>query len=285
MFFDPVYLLFMIPGLVIAGIASLLTRSTFEKYSHVESESGMTGAQAAARLLGSAGIRDVKIERVDGFLSDHYDPTSRTLRLSDSVYSSSSLSAIGVACHEAGHAIQDAAAYKPMYLRSALVPITNFSSTFSYIILIAGFLFQSQALILVGAILFSAAVVFAIVTLPVEWDASARAKKLMVHCGIVSPSEQKQAGDVLNAAFLTYLAAAISAALLSVPRRAPRRTFGRLTGSAGNDPPVPCRRGRSRFSAASASGFRIPAVNRGPAPSPGRKALFAGNLHFLLGIL
>ena len=208
MFFDPVYLLFMIPGLVIAGIASLLTRSTFEKYSHVESESGMTGAQAAARLLGSAGIRDVKIERVDGFLSDHYDPTSRTLRLSDSVYSSSSLSAIGVACHEAGHAIQDAAAYKPMYLRSALVPITNFSSTFSYIILIAGFLFQSQALIL-----FSAAVVFAIVTLPVEWDASARAKKLMVRCGIVSPSEQKQAGDVLNAAFLTYLAAAISALL------------------------------------------------------------------------
>ena len=155
----------------------------------------------------------MKIEQVDGFLSDHYDPTSRTLRLSGPVFGSSSLSAIGVACHEAGHAIQDAAAYKPMYLRSALVPVTNFSSTFSYIILIAGFIFQSQALILVGAILFSAAVLFAIVTLPVEWDASARAKKLMVRCGIVSPDEQKQAGDVLNAAFLTYLAAAISALL------------------------------------------------------------------------
>lgn len=213
MFFDPVYLLFMIPGLIIAGVASLLTKSTFEKYSHVQSESGMTGAEAAARLLGSAGIRDVKIENVDGFLSDHYDPTSRTLRLSEAVYGSTSLSAIGVACHEAGHAIQDAAAYKPMYLRSALVPITNFSSTFSYIVLIAGFIFQAQSLILVGAILFSAAVLFSIVTLPVEWDASARAKKLMVRCGIVSPDEQKQAGEVLYAAFLTYLAAAISALL------------------------------------------------------------------------
>ena len=213
MFFDPVYLLFMIPGLIIAGIASLLTKSTFEKYSHVQSESGMTGAEAAARLLGSAGIRDLKIEGVDGFLSDHYDPTSRTLRLSEAVYGSTSLSAIGVACHEAGHAIQDAAAYKPMYLRSALVPITNFSSTFSYIVLIAGFIFQAQSLILIGAVLFSAAVVFSIVTLPVEWDASARAKKLMVRCGIVSPNEQKQAGEVLNAAFLTYLAAAISSLL------------------------------------------------------------------------
>ena len=144
MFFDPVYLLFMIPGLIIAGIASMLTKSTFEKYSHVPAQSGMTGAQAAARMLASAGIRDVRIEAVNGFLTDHYDPSCRTLRLSESVYASSSLSAIGVACHEAGHAIQDAAEYKPMYLRSALVPVTNFASTFSYFILIAGFIFQSS---------------------------------------------------------------------------------------------------------------------------------------------
>ena len=123
MFFDPVYLLFMIPGLIIAGIASMLTKSTFEKYS------GMTGAQAAAKMLASAGIRDVRIESVNGFLTDHYDPSCRTLRLSESVYASSSLSAIGVACHEAGHAIQDAAEYKPMYLRSALLPVTTFAST------------------------------------------------------------------------------------------------------------------------------------------------------------
>ena len=141
MFFDPVYLLFMIPGLIIAGIASMLTKSTFEKYSHVQAQSGMTGAQAAAKMLASAGIRDVRIEAVNGFLTDHYDPSCRTLRLSESVYANSSLSAIGVACHEAGHAIQDAAEYKPMYLRSALVPVTNFASTFSYFILIAGFIF------------------------------------------------------------------------------------------------------------------------------------------------
>ena len=210
MFFDPVYLLFMIPGLIIAGIASMLTKSTFEKYSHVQAQSGMTGAQAAAKMLASAGIRDVRIEAVNGFLTDHYDPSCRTLRLSESVYASSSLSAIGVACHEAGHAIQDAAEYKPMYLRSALVPVTNFASTFSYFILIAGFIFQSSGLVLFGAILFSAAVLFAIVTLPVEWDASSRAKKLMVRCGIVSAGEQEQAGQVLNAAFMTYLAASIS---------------------------------------------------------------------------
>ena len=213
MFFDPVYLLFALPGLIIAGIASMMTHSTFQKYSEVPSSTGTTGAEAAARLLHGAGIRDVKIEETEGFLSDHYDPTAKTLRLSPSVYEGESLSSIGVACHEAGHAIQHAVGYYPLNLRSALVPVTQISSTLSYFVILAGFLFQSGGMILVGAILFSAAVVFAIVTLPVEWDASARAKKLMVKCGIVTREEQEKAGEVLNAAFMTYVAAALSSLL------------------------------------------------------------------------
>ena len=213
MFFDPLYLLFAIPGLIIAGIASLYVKSTFSEYSHYRAASGLTGAEAAAQMLRSAGIYDVNIERVDGFLSDHYDPSSKTLRLSPGVYDSDSLSAIGVACHEAGHALQHAASYGPLGLRSALVPVTNISSWLSYIVIFMGFIFQSGGLVTLGAILFSAVVVFSIVTLPVEWDASARAKQLMVTAGIVSAPERDNAGKVLNAAFLTYVAAVLSALL------------------------------------------------------------------------
>lgn len=213
MFFDPLYLLFAIPGLIIAGLASFYVQSTFSEYSHFRASSGLTGAQAAAQMLHSAGIYDVKIERVDGFLSDHYDPSSRTLRLSGGVYDSDSLSAIGVACHEAGHALQDAAAYAPLGLRSALVPITNISSWLSYLVIFMGFIFQSGGMVMFGSILFSAVVVFSIVTLPVEWDASARAKQLMVTAGIVSAPERDNAGKVLNAAFLTYVAAVLSSLL------------------------------------------------------------------------
>jgi Zn-dependent membrane protease YugP len=211
--FDPVFLLFMIPGLLLSLVATIATKSTFAKYSKVSASSGFSGAQAAEAMLSSAGVYDVKIERVRGFLSDHYDPSSRTLRLSDEVYSSRSLSSIGVACHEAGHALQHAESYTPLMLRSALVPATNFASNFSYWIIIAGFFMHSQPLVLVGAILFGAAVVFAIVTLPVEWNASSRAKKMMVTSGIVTEEEAYHAGKVLNAAFLTYLAAAVSALL------------------------------------------------------------------------
>ena len=213
LFFDPVFLLFMIPGLILSLYATIATKSTFAKYSKVMASSGYTGAKAAEVMLSSAGIYDVNIEPVGGFLSDHYDPSSRTLRLSEEVYASRSLSAIGVACHEAGHAMQHAESYVPLKLRSAMVPLTNFASNFSYWIIIAGFFMNSQPLVLVGAILFAAAVVFAIVTLPVEWDASARAKTKMVSAGIVSESEAAAAGKVLNAAFLTYLAAALSALL------------------------------------------------------------------------
>lgn len=213
MFFDPLYLLFMLPGLLLAGIASMLTQTTFNKYSRVAASSGMTGAQAAERLLHTAGIYNVRIEHVRGMLTDHYDPTSRTLRLSDEVYSSQSLSAIGVSCHEAGHAIQHATNYGPLGMRSALVPVASFGSSASYFILLAGFLLQSQALMVVGIVLFSLAVFFTLVTLPVEYNASSRAKKLMVASGIVSNREAASAGAVLNAAFMTYVASAVSALL------------------------------------------------------------------------
>ncbi len=212
LFFDPVYFLFAIPGILVALGASFYTKSTFTKYSKISASTRLTGASAASRLLHASGIYDVKIEQVDGFLSDHYDPRSKTLRLSQNVYSSNSLSAIGVACHEAGHAIQHANAYSPLSFRTAMVPATNITSTLSYIIILIGF-FMSKELILIGALLFSVAVLFSIVTLPVEWDATARAKKLMVSAGIVTPNESEMAGHVLNAAFMTYIAAAVSALL------------------------------------------------------------------------
>jgi hypothetical protein len=209
-YFDPMYLLFALPGLLLALWASFKTKSTFNKYSQVASASGFSGAQAAARLLAFAGIDGVRVEEVSGFLSDHYDPTSHTLRLSPSVYRSSSLAAIGVACHEAGHAIQHARGYTWMHLRTALVPATNIGSTLSYVVIMLGFLLSSTQFILMGALLFSAAVLFSIVTLPVEWDASHRAKLLMAEADILPRSEAAVAGKVLNAAFLTYVAAAVS---------------------------------------------------------------------------
>ncbi len=208
---EPLYLVFAIPGILLSLFASLYTKSTFSKYSEEYSSKGLTGAEAADRLLRSNGVDDVKIEMTEGFLSDHYDPMSKTLRLSPDVYGKSSLSAVGVACHEAGHAIQHARSYAPLYMRSALVPATNLSSMLAWPLCTIGFFIQSQGMFLFGIILFSVAVLFAIVTLPVEWDASARAKKLMVEDGIVSQQEASAAGAVLNAAFLTYLAAAIGA--------------------------------------------------------------------------
>jgi hypothetical protein len=212
-YFDPLYLVFALPGLLLALYASFSTKRTFAKYAKVSSSNGLSGAQAAAQLLRSAGINDVSVEQVSGFLSDHYDPVSRTLRLSPSVYKSSSLASIGVACHEAGHAIQHKNGFVWMHLRTAMVPATNISSWLSYIVIIIGFLLSSTNFILLGAIIFSAAVLFSIVTLPVEWDASSRAKKLMVNAGVVSRNEVAYAGKVLNAAFMTYVAAAVSSLL------------------------------------------------------------------------
>ena len=216
MFFDPLYLLLAAPGLILAIIATVLTRTTFSKYSKIMASSGLTGAQAAQRLLTSQGVNDVTIEQVDGFLSDHYDPTTKTLRLSPGVYGSQSLSAIGVACHEAGHALQHAQAYAWLGMRTALVPATQFGSTGSYILLMLGMFMRFPNLILIGAALFSVTVVFSIITLPVEWDASARAKRLMAWSGIVSYNEQQDAAKVLNAAFMTYVASAVTALLMLI---------------------------------------------------------------------
>ena len=213
MYFDPIYFVFMLPGLILAMIATLLTRATFAKYSRYAASSGMTGAEAAEHLLQAQGINNVRIEMTHGTLTDHYDPSSHTLRLSQDVYRSQSLSAIGVACHEAGHAIQQAENYAALALRSGLVPITQFGSQAAMPILFLGLIMNFPMLIKVGCLLFAAVVVFSLVTLPVEWNASARAKRLMVSAGIVTPGEQAHAASVLNAAFLTYLASAVTAIL------------------------------------------------------------------------
>lgn len=210
---DPVYIMMMLPALLLAGIASIMTRVVFNKYSKTMTSSGVTGAQAAQRLLNTKGVYDVTIEPVQGFLSDHYDPRTKTLRLSPDVYASQSLSAIGVACHEAGHALQHASSYAPLVLRTALVPVAQFGSWGSYILIFLGAIMSSLGLIKIGIVLFSVSVLFTLVTLPVEWNASARAKLLMVSSGIVTTSEQKSAGAVLNAAFMTYVAAALTAVL------------------------------------------------------------------------
>lgn len=204
------YLIFMLPGLALSLWASWRTKSAFNKYSQVRSLRGMTGAQAAATMLARAGIRDVRVERSHGFLSDHYNPVTKTLALSEPVHDSTSIAAIGVATHEAGHAIQHASHYAPLWLRSALVPTANIGSSFSYIALMLGFMMQSQSLVMLGIFLFSGVVLFQLITLPVEFDASARAKRLSVEYGLVGPQEREGVDRVLNAAALTYVAAAVS---------------------------------------------------------------------------
>jgi hypothetical protein len=210
---DPLYLLFAAPGLLLALYASWRTRATFHAYADVAPSSGVTGAEAAARMLAAHGVRGVRIEPTDGFLSDHYDPRDRTLRLSPDVYYGRSLSAVGVACHEAGHALQQASGYAPLRLRSALVPVPQLGGGLSWIVLTLGFVLHLTALVVLGIALFAGSVVFSLVTLPVEWDASARARAGMVRAGLVSRGEQAHARRVLDAAFLTYLAAAVSSIL------------------------------------------------------------------------
>ena len=201
MYFDPIYYLFMIPALILAGIASAMTKGTFNKYSRVMSRSRLTGAQAARRMLDQNGLQDVAINRTRGFLSDHYNPANHSLNLSPDVYDSPSLSSIGVACHEAGHALQHAKGYVPLQIRGA------------YIFILHGMFMRSPGLAQLGVILIAVGFLFALVTLPVEWDASARAKHQMVTNGIVASQEADDAGKVLNAAFLTYVASAVSALL------------------------------------------------------------------------
>ena len=214
-YFDPTYLLFLAPAILLSVWANWRTKSAFKKYSRVRTLSGMTGEQAAARLLQQAGINDVKIVATRGTLSDHYNPLTKTLALSEPVYGTNSIAAVGVACHEAGHAIQHAQNYFPLWLRSALVPTAKIGSKLGHWVMIAGVILMQMSgigpgVIYAGAALFSAVLVFQIVTLPVEFDASSRAKELAFAQGIVTEEERAGVSSVLNAAALTYVAAAIT---------------------------------------------------------------------------
>ena len=216
-FWDPTYILVLI-GVVLSMLASGKVKSTYAKYSKVRSMSGMTGADAAARILHQAGLHGVRIEHVAGDLTDHYDPKSKVLRLSDTVYGSASIAAIGVAAHECGHAIQDHEYYAPLKLRNTLVPVANFGTQAAWPIILVGLLFAgSQFLINTGIILFSLGVVFQLVTLPVEFNASSRAIAILEGSGMLYGDEVKSARKVLSAAAMTYVAAA-AASILSLLR-------------------------------------------------------------------
>ncbi len=212
-YFDWTYILILIAA-VISIIAQIRVNTTFKKYSHVASASGITGAQAADRILKSQGIYDVTIRQVAGNLTDHYDPRNKTLNLSNSVYNVNSVAAVGVAAHECGHAIQHAKGYAPLGLRSALVPVANLGSKLSWLFILAGMLFSfNHTLIVTGIIMFSLAVLFQLVTLPVEFNASSRALQLLELNSILYQNEVSMTRKVLSAAALTYVAAAASAIL------------------------------------------------------------------------
>lgn len=210
MMFDPMYFVFIIPALLLSLWASVQVKRNFSKYSKVPAASGLTGAQAAQRMLDGAGLRGLAIKPARGLLTDHYNPIDRSLNLSEAVYGSRSIAAIGVACHEAGHAIQHAAGYKALAVRSALVPTAKIGSSLGYIVMLAGLFLASTNTVLVGAVLFSGVLLFQIVTLPVEFDASNRAKALVSEYGIVTQQERLGMDKVLNAAALTYVAAAVT---------------------------------------------------------------------------
>jgi Zn-dependent membrane protease YugP len=211
MLFDPLYLLLTLPALAFSLWAQWKVKSTFTKFQRVGVTSRMSGAEAAAAVLRMSGLPDLKIERHQGFLSDHYDPTSRTLRLSPDVYDGASVSAVAVAAHEAGHALQHAANYGPLTLRSKLVPAVQFGSVLWYFPFFLGSIFNMTGLMWVGIIAFSAIVLFQLVTLPTEFDASSRARSVLLASGIVtSKAEEDGVAKVLNAAAMTYVAALVA---------------------------------------------------------------------------
>lgn len=206
------YLIFIIPALLISVYAQFNIKSTYKKYSQIRSSRGTTGANAAAALLQANGLGGrVAINRIPGDLTDNYDPRNNTLNLSETVHGNSSIAAIGVAAHEVGHAIQHSERYAPLELRASIVPVANFASSASFPILLVGFLLNSMNLVLVGIILFSAVVVFHLVTLPVEFNASQRAVAQLSQAGLVSHDEVPMVKKVLGAAAMTYLAATLTA--------------------------------------------------------------------------
>lgn len=214
--FDWTYLLVII-GALLSAWASARVNSTFSKYSRVRSMTGMTGAEAARRILQSQGVYDVTIQSVRGSLTDHYNPANKTLNLSESVYGSASVAAIGVAAHECGHAIQDNVGYVPLRLRAAFVPVANFGSKLSWPLIVLGLIFGASSFIQVGIWMFVLALLFQVITLPVEFNASGRAIDLLDQLGILSEQEIPHTRKVLGAAALTYVAA-VAASLLQLLR-------------------------------------------------------------------
>ena len=212
-FIDEYFLILVVPTLILSMIAQVMVKSTFSKYSHILGSQGISGRDAALLILKANSINDVAVEAVRGSLSDHYDPRSKKLRLSEPVFGQASIAAVGVAAHEAGHAIQHAKGYAPLVLRSTLVPAANIGSSFGPWVAIAGFFFQFPLLINLGIILFGAAVIFYIVTLPVEFNASARALAMLKKNNVLTARELEGAKKVLNAAALTYVASALTAVM------------------------------------------------------------------------
>lgn len=211
--FDPLYFLILI-SIVIAMVAQYKVKSTYSKYSRVRSDLGLTGAQAAQKILNMNGIYDVSIQHISGDLTDNYNPRNKVLSLSDAVYNSTSIAAIGVAAHECGHAIQHDVGYAPLLIRNTIAPVVNIASSLSWIFIAAGLFFgMSPTLIDVGIIMFSLAVLFELITLPVEFNASGRALTILSDSGMLYPDETAGAKKVLSAAAMTYVASALTAVL------------------------------------------------------------------------
>ncbi|MCU0662366.1 MAG: zinc metallopeptidase [Myxococcota bacterium] len=213
MFFDPMYFIIIAPGFLLAAWASFKVRSTFARYGKQPTRSGMSGAQVAREILRRNGILDVKVEETSGMLSDHYDPRHRVLRLSPEVYRLASISAVAVAAHEVGHAIQHAKDYGPLALRSAAVPLAQVGSWAPWLIMIGGFWLHMTSLVYLGIVLFTGVVAFQLITLPVEFDASRRAKEQLLGLAFVTKDEADGVGSVLSAAAMTYVAGALTAVL------------------------------------------------------------------------
>jgi Zn-dependent membrane protease YugP len=214
MFFDPMYLCFMIPAIALMGFASWYVRHAYNKWSQVRASSGLTGHQAAQRLISTGNLYGVQVQGTGGELSDHYDPRNKTLFLSPGVANSPSVAAVAISAHELGHALQDAEEYFPMRIRSMLVPAVNIGSNLGWILILIGLVLRMTEVAWIGVAVFSAGALFALATLPVEFNASARAKQLLYQTGIIqTEEEQRGVNQVLNAAALTYVAGLITAVM------------------------------------------------------------------------
>lgn len=210
---DPLYWVFMLPALALSGWAAWATRGRFRRYGQVATHNGLSGARVARAILDKNGLQGVPVEAHQGFLSDHYDPRAKAVRLSPDVYQGASISAVAVAAHETGHALQDKAHYLPLKLRNAAVPIASIGSNFAFVLIFAGAIIGWLGLAKIGVALFSGVVFFQLVTLPVELDASRRAKRILLESGLITEAERKGVSKVLSAAAMTYVAAALTAVL------------------------------------------------------------------------